>query len=215
MPLPRSLANIKREIAEKKWVEARKWAGGRTSKKKYKMPESQRPDSTVAGSTKRLASRFYQLKMGHCRTGQYLHWTKSRPSPQCWWCGYQNQTREHLLKECPEWRPQQKILWAEVKKETGRWKSRWKIRDLLADGRCVRAVLDFLSSTDVGRLVPPLEEMDAGSEASEWELRERQEQEEERRAEAEELGATGGLGSGRESPLFPPTPSFLASAREE
>ena len=76
MPLPKSLANIKRKIAEKKWAEVRAWAGGRTSKKKYKMPESQRPDGTVAGSTKRLASRFYQLKMRHCRTGQYLHWAK-------------------------------------------------------------------------------------------------------------------------------------------
>jgi len=69
MPLPRSLANIKREIAQKKWAEARQWAGGQTSKKKYKMPESQRPDGTVAGSTKRLASRYYQLRTGHCRTG--------------------------------------------------------------------------------------------------------------------------------------------------
>jgi len=39
----------------------------------------------------------------------------------------------------------------------------------------------------VGRLVPT--EEDAGSEASQWELRERREREEERRAEAEELGA--------------------------
>ena len=69
MPLPRSLANIKHEITEKKWVEAQQWAGGRTSKKKYKMPKSQRPDGTVAGSTKRLASRFYQLMTGHCRMG--------------------------------------------------------------------------------------------------------------------------------------------------
>jgi len=30
-PLPRSLANLKREISEKKWVEARQWAGGRSS----------------------------------------------------------------------------------------------------------------------------------------------------------------------------------------
>jgi len=59
MPLPRSLANLKREISEKKWVEARQWAGGRTSKKKHKMPKGQWPDGTVAGSTKRLASRFY------------------------------------------------------------------------------------------------------------------------------------------------------------
>jgi len=60
---------------------------------------------------------------------------------------------------------QQKILWAEVQKETKRWKSRWTVRDLLVHGRCGQAVLDFLSSTDVGRLVPPLEEGDAGSEA--------------------------------------------------
>ena len=40
-------------------------------------------------------------------------------------------------------------------------------RDLLADGRCGQAVLDFLSSTDVGSLVPPLEESDARSEVLE------------------------------------------------
>jgi hypothetical protein len=102
-----------------------------------------------------------------------------------------------------------------VKKETGRWKSRWKIRDLLADRRCVQAVLAFHSSTDVGRLVPPLEVEDAGSEESERELRERQEREEERRVEAEKLGAIEGLGAGGELPLFFPTPSFMASAGEE
>jgi len=29
------------------------------------------------------------------------------------------QTRDHLLKVCPEWKLQQKVLWAEVQKETG------------------------------------------------------------------------------------------------
>jgi len=119
MPLPRSLANLKREILEKKWVEARQWAGGRTPKTKYRMPKSQRPDGTVAGSTKRLASRFYQVKTGHSLAGQYLNWTKNRPTPQCWWCRYPNQTREHLFKVCPEWKAQQKILWAEAKKRPG------------------------------------------------------------------------------------------------
>jgi hypothetical protein len=57
--LPRSLANLKREIGGKKWVEARRWAEGRTSRKKYRMLGSQRLDGTVAGSTKQLASRFY------------------------------------------------------------------------------------------------------------------------------------------------------------
>jgi len=58
--------------------------------------------------------------------------------------------------------------------------------------------------------VPAVEEEDdVGSEASEWELRERQEREEERRAE--ELGAEDELAVGEEPPLFLPTPSFMAS----
>jgi len=89
---------------------------------------------------------------------------------------------------CPERKPQQKILWAEVLKESGRRKSQWRIRDLVADGRCSQAVLDFLSTTDVGRLVPA--EEDAGS--SEWERRERREREEERRVEMEEFGCRRG-----------------------
>jgi len=52
------------------------------------------------------------------------------------------------------------------------WKDRWKARDLLADERSVRPVLDFLSTTDVGRLAPPLEEEDAMSAVSEMGVRE-------------------------------------------
>jgi len=189
-------------ISEKKWAEARQWAGGRTSRKKYRMPNSQKPDGAVANSTKRLASRFYQLKTGHCLTGQYLNWTKNRPTPQCWWCRYRTQTRDHLLKECPVWQPQQKIQWAEVKKETGRWSDRWKVRDLLADGRCSRAVLDFLSATDVGRRVPGVEEDDAVTAGSELEV---QEYKEEQGAWAEEQDAGGEL------PLFLATPDYMAS----
>ena len=77
-----------------------------------------------------------------------------------------------------------------------------------------QAVLDFLSSTDVGRLVPPLEERDAGSQVSEWELRERWEREVERETEAVELGAAGEVGAGEELPLLLPTPPFMASAEE-
>jgi hypothetical protein len=44
---------------------------------------------------------------------------------------------------------------------------------------------------------------------SEWDLRERREREEERRAEVERLGAEV------EEPLFLPTPAFMASFEEE
>ena len=61
VPRPRSLADLKRGISEKKWVEARQWAGVRTSKTKYRVPKSQRPGGTAAGSTERLASRFCRV----------------------------------------------------------------------------------------------------------------------------------------------------------
>jgi hypothetical protein len=100
-----------------------------------------------------------------------------------------------------------------VWRESGRGKSRFKIRDLLADGRCSQAVLDFLSTT------APAEE-DVGSEVSEWELRERREREEEGRAEAEELGGNNPCSSPR-PPSWRPrtrfreraTVSFLLSLR--
>ena len=82
-------------------------------------------------------------------------------------------------------------MWSTIKKETGRWKSRWKIRDLFADPRCSQAILDFLAATQVGRRTPkPAEEddEDAQSEASEWELREREERDEERRIRDAEMG---------------------------
>jgi len=75
-------------------------AGGRISKAKYRMVESQKPDSEVADSTKRLASRFYQLKTGDARIRQYLHWAKIRPDGQWWWCKHPLQTRDHLFKVC-------------------------------------------------------------------------------------------------------------------
>jgi len=33
---------------------------------------------------------------------QYLNWTRNQPTPECWWCRYPTQTREHLFKVCPE-----------------------------------------------------------------------------------------------------------------
>jgi hypothetical protein len=78
----------------------------------------------VAGSAKRLASRFCQLKTGHCLIGQYLNWTKMsthRSVP-----AVSVQTREHAFGNCPRWKAQQTVPWAEVRKEVGRGKGRFK-----------------------------------------------------------------------------------------
>jgi len=126
----------------------------------------------VAKARKRLAARFYQLKTGHCLTGQYLAWTTRRPDATCSWCQYRTQTRDHLFKHCPEWKNQQKVLWNAVLTETrklpGPTRERHKtsIAELLADQRCSQAVLDFLETTDVGRASGPPVAEEADEEAS-------------------------------------------------
>jgi len=99
--------------------------------------------------------------------------------------------RDHRFKVCSEWKARPKILWAVVRKGAGRGKSQFTIWELLADTRRSQSVPDFLSTTVVGRLVPAPAEEDARSEASEWERRERRKRQEERRVEAEGLGAGG------------------------
>jgi len=61
------------EDSEKKWAEACQWTGDQTSKKKYRMLNSQKLDGAVANSSKRIASQFYLLKMGYYLMGQYLN----------------------------------------------------------------------------------------------------------------------------------------------
>jgi len=112
---------------------------------------------------KKLASRFYQLEMGHCLTGQYLLWTARRPDAKCWWCQYKTQTREHLFKNYPQWKSQQKTLWATILEEARKCpglvhtRDRTKIAELFADERCSKATLDFLATTDVGKTAGPPE----------------------------------------------------------
>ena len=119
------------------------------------MPKTMRQNPLVARGPKRLAGRYYQLKTGHCRTGQYLKATKNTATAECGWCHYKTQTREHLFKHCDKWKMQQKILWAEIRKETGRGKDRFMIRDLFADERYTRSILDFLRTMKVGVRVGP------------------------------------------------------------
>jgi hypothetical protein len=53
---------IKREISEKRWIEAHRWVENRITARKCRMLDKQRPNKVVPGSSKRLAGRFYLLK---------------------------------------------------------------------------------------------------------------------------------------------------------
>jgi len=84
---------------QKKWDEAWNCAKKGINRKKYRMPKTQRPSGGVARESKRLAERFHQLRMGHCRTGQHLTWTKNADTTSC---GYKTQTREHQEPQTTE-----------------------------------------------------------------------------------------------------------------
>ena len=144
-------------------------AGGRSSKTKYRMPESQRPDRTVARSTKRLPRGSTRSRWGTVCPGSASTGRRIGPPRNAGGAGTRARLGSTSSRCVREWKAQQKILWTEVRKETVRWKDRWKIRDLLADERCRRAVLGFLTSSDVGRRVPA-EEVDTVSEVSEAEV---------------------------------------------
>jgi len=173
------------------WV-SRKLA--KTSNRKYRVSEKQKPDAIVAAAKKRLVSRFYQLKTGHCLTGQYLEWTARRPDTKCWWCQY-IQTREHLSRTAPSGGASRKPSRQPLKEtrelpDPTRGRDRTKIAELLADERCSQAVLVFLATRrreDV-RPIGSRRRIRRGREASEWEYREREEQLAFLREEEERLG---------------------------
>jgi ribonuclease HI len=168
---PVSLARLSRQVTEKKWEEAKGWAYSRITNPSYNVKCRQwrknRPDPAPAKARKGIASRYYQLKTGHALTGVYLKWIGSREEDTCWWCHRPGitQTREHLFKTCTAWRQQQKMLWTEVRLQTGRGRDRFRIADLFADERCTEAILAFLESTDVGRRARD-EVRENGSESS-------------------------------------------------
>jgi len=102
-----------------------------------------------------------------------------------------------LFKNCPEWKSQQKALWATVLDTTRklpgptRGRAHTNIAELLADERCSQAVIQFLATTDVGKTAgPPVAEdnEDAASEVSEWGARDLAERAWEREMEAISLG---------------------------
>jgi len=84
---PTSLAHLSRQVAEKKWEEAKGWAYTRITNPSYNVKcrpwRKNRPDLAPAKAKKGTASRYYQLKTGYTLTGMYLKWIGSREDDTC------------------------------------------------------------------------------------------------------------------------------------
>jgi len=80
MPLPRSLAHLKREITEKKWAEAGSGLEAGPPGRNIRCRRARGPTARLRGVPRGWPQgSTNQRKTGHCLPGQYLHWTKNRP----------------------------------------------------------------------------------------------------------------------------------------
>ena len=71
---------------------------------------------------------------------------------KCFWCrSGERQTRHHLFIVCRRWTPEIRKLWQRVRLETG-WGGVPSIRKLFGDERNVKAILEFLERTKVGKM---------------------------------------------------------------
>ena len=74
-------------------------------------------------------------------------------TPECWWCGAQEQTVIHLYTECRRWRRERKKLSRELGQRGITWQplpEKIWLGSLLANERAVEPVLKFLKGTEVG-----------------------------------------------------------------
>jgi len=176
-PLPHlnyvSFAHIGRRLTEMKWDESKKEIKemGKKWKHSYRYDLVKRGGNSAAmKSQKSIAARFYQLKTGHALLGKYLMRIGKRRDMKCWWCGHQYQTRDHLFKWCKRWKRKQKRLWVDgqegedgyegVEKVLKKPKISLPMSLVFAEEKCMRALMDFLDLTDVGRISGVVEEVE-------------------------------------------------------
>jgi Zn ribbon nucleic-acid-binding protein len=82
-----------------------------------------------------------QLRTGHCGLNHYLWKFKKVESVECEMCGYEKETVEHFLVECP-------YFWEErheLRRKVGT--RRMKMAVLLADKNTISATMEYISAT--------------------------------------------------------------------
>ncbi len=124
------------------------------SRHRYYIPWTKNSINPILGSTsKKYASRYYQLKVGHGAVGTYLVRIGAIETPQCWWCREPVQTVEHLYAKCRIWRRERRKLIRELEKDGVTWQAqaerRW-MAGLPANEKAVAPLIRFLKATEIG-----------------------------------------------------------------
>ena len=117
------LTYVERELIESQAQELTRWHETKRqereiSRKGFYIPRLGKGMSKVLRSTsKKYASRYLQLKVGHGAVGIYLAKIGAIENPQFWWCGGAEQTVEHLYTKCRRWRKERRRLMRTLCKE--------------------------------------------------------------------------------------------------
>jgi 23S rRNA A1618 N6-methylase RlmF len=99
-------------------------------------------------TTKRLATRYYQLKIGHAVIGVHLKRIKTIDDDRCWWCDSgERQSVKHLMKECRKWRESRETLKKNVKQHL--WQHH-DLQHLFANRDASKPLLEYLETTEIG-----------------------------------------------------------------
>jgi len=115
-----------------------------TLRRMTKMPDTVEGPSLYKGMHRPMATTLAQLRTGHCRLNQYLWRFKKVDNADCDKCGYQRETVEHFLTECPAYygvrRDLEKALGPEA----------MTVAFLLGNREAAKATMEFVKKT--GRL---------------------------------------------------------------
>ncbi len=105
-----SLAYIKRNAYDIRLRDLIKWHKLETQNREascrgfYILRTTEGISLALGNASKKYASRYYQLKVGHGAEWTFLIRIGAIETPEYWWCRASEQTVEHLYARCRKWR---------------------------------------------------------------------------------------------------------------
>jgi hypothetical protein len=88
-----TISHLNRYTKEMRTEERRQWLQKSMAPRLgYCLPTETKPVPTTIKTTKRIATRYYQLKTGHAVIGVHLKRIKTIPDDRCWWCNLGRQS---------------------------------------------------------------------------------------------------------------------------
>ena len=156
-----SFSHINRLIKREKLENTRQWLLKKQEKRQVhlnhrfelKKNSSLKTNKEIFQVKKQLSSRFFQLKIGHAITAKYLKRIGKSEFFNCWWCSNRNQSIEHLLLECRQWRKQRLKFYKDLenakvsKPRTEDKEAKFK---LFNNPHAFKAILAYISGTKIG-----------------------------------------------------------------